>query len=204
MNVYHERITELFDEYYAAPKDDKPTPNKRIEAADELIEAYIGKHGKRPPKSILSRLATYILLDTLTDSHPDKMSREEYPIMSYGQTGRYFGRNITKSEIEHNTKLERGRTKRPFTTDDGAVWVADGILLEKQVKEFDELDWRMFLREILSEREANVIEKYYGEGATHSEIAEELGVSRQRVGVIISQALDKIGKEIKENVLHFL
>ena len=56
MNAYHERITELFDEYYAAPKDDKPTPNERIRAADELIEAYIGKHGERPPKSILSRL----------------------------------------------------------------------------------------------------------------------------------------------------
>ena len=36
----NERITELFDEYYAVPKDDKPTPNKRIEAADELIEDY--------------------------------------------------------------------------------------------------------------------------------------------------------------------
>src|SRR5690625_1714088 len=102
MNAYHERITELFDEYYAAPKDDKPTPNKRIEAADELIEAYIGKHGERPPKSILSRLATYILLDTLTDSHPDKMSREEYPIMSYGQTGRYFERNTTLRDVEYS------------------------------------------------------------------------------------------------------
>ena len=56
MNAYHERITELFNEYYAAPKDDKPTPAERIKAADEIIEAYIGKYGERPSKSILSRL----------------------------------------------------------------------------------------------------------------------------------------------------
>lgn len=56
MNAYHERITELFNEYYAAPKDGKPVPAERIKAADELIEDYIEKFGERPPKSILSRL----------------------------------------------------------------------------------------------------------------------------------------------------
>ena len=59
MNAYHKRITELFNEYYAAPKDDKPSPNKRIKAADEIIEDYIGKYGERPSKSILSRLGRW-------------------------------------------------------------------------------------------------------------------------------------------------
>ena len=45
MNAYHERITELFDEYYAAPKDGKPTPAERIKAANDLIEDYIEKYG---------------------------------------------------------------------------------------------------------------------------------------------------------------
>lgn len=56
MNAYHERITDLFDEYYAAPKDDKPTPNKRIEAADAIVEHYVEINRKRPPASVLSRL----------------------------------------------------------------------------------------------------------------------------------------------------
>src|SRR5690625_4758022 len=98
---YHDRITELFDEYYAAESDAKPTPNKRIDDANALIEQYVEATGNRPPSSVLSRLATYILLDTLTDSHPDKMSREEYPIMSYGQTGRYFERNTTLKDVEY-------------------------------------------------------------------------------------------------------
>src|SRR5690625_4792438 len=84
MNAYHERITELFDEYYR----DKTAVKRRTEQANALIEEFIDKHGKRPPASVCSRLATYILLDTLTDSHPDKMSREEYPIMTETQRKR--------------------------------------------------------------------------------------------------------------------
>src|SRR5690625_167064 len=103
--LYHDKITELFDAYYLAQADEKSTSNKRIEAANAIIEEYIEAHAERPPASVLSRLATYVLLDTLTDSHPDKMSREEYPIMSYGQTGRYFARNVTRSE-EHTSELQ--------------------------------------------------------------------------------------------------
>ena len=54
--LYHDKITDLFDEYYSAEKGAKPAPNKRIENADALIEDYIEQHGKRPPASVLSRL----------------------------------------------------------------------------------------------------------------------------------------------------
>src|SRR5690625_7803514 len=85
----HEDIWMLFDAYYDDKKAGDSIPlNKRIESADAIVEHYVEINGKRPPASVLSRLATYILLDTLSDSHPDKMAREEYPIMSYGQTGR--------------------------------------------------------------------------------------------------------------------
>src|SRR5690606_30615785 len=150
MNAYHERITELFNEYYAAPKDDKPTPNKRIETADEIIEDYIEKYGERPSKSILSRLATYILLDTLTDSHPDKMSREEYPIMSYSQTGRYFARNITLKDIEYSREDVIGTVSN---TTKGAK----DVLITPDNKDAQAIDWDVFLRQILNDREYNVI-----------------------------------------------
>src|SRR5699024_4025630 len=107
--LYHDKISDLFDEYYSAVKGAKPAPNKRIESADSLIEDYIEQHGKRPTASVLSRLATYILLDTLSDSHPDKMSREEYPIMSYGQTGRHFARNSKLADVPYDYSEVVGR-----------------------------------------------------------------------------------------------
>src|SRR5690625_298592 len=99
----HDYITALFDAYYDAKKaGDSIPPNKRIESADAIVEQYVEVNGKRPPASVLSRLATYILLDVLSDPHPDKMSRDEYPIMSYGQTGRYFERNTTLQDVEYS------------------------------------------------------------------------------------------------------
>src|SRR5690625_2850764 len=103
----HDDITALFDAYYDAKKaDDSIPPNKRIESADNIVEHYVEANGKRPPNSVLSRLATYILLDILSDSHPDKMTRDEYPIMSYGQTGRYFERNVGQRSEERRVGKE--------------------------------------------------------------------------------------------------
>src|SRR5690554_7692851 len=82
----HDDITALFDAYYDAKKaGDSIPPNKRIESADAIVEHYVEINGKRAPARVCSRLATYILLDTLTDSHPDKMTRGEYAIMSDNQ-----------------------------------------------------------------------------------------------------------------------
>src|SRR5699024_12124786 len=95
----HDDITALFDAYYDAKKADVQAasipPNRRIESADAIVEHYVEANGERPPSSVLSRLATYLLLDTLADTHPDKMARDEYPVMSYRQTGRYLARNGT-------------------------------------------------------------------------------------------------------------
>ncbi|EPC8408886.1 hypothetical protein ACR3AM_003156 [Bacillus thuringiensis] len=38
--------------------------------------------GERPEPKQLERLADLLLYKELHDAHPDKMSREEYPIMS--------------------------------------------------------------------------------------------------------------------------
>lgn len=182
--LYHDKITDLFDEYYSAEKGAKPTPNKRIESADSLIEDYIEQHGKRPPASVLSRLATYVLLDTLTDSHPDKMSREEYPIMSYGQTGRYFARNggLKDEPYDHSEVIGYS----PGLDD------ARDAILNPETSEQRARDWRLFIRELLTEREALIIERTYEDGATQAEIAEELGISSRWVREIHSNILDKL------------
>src|SRR5690625_5648678 len=106
----HDDITALFDVYYDAKKADVQAesipPNKRIESADAIVEQYVEINGKRPPASVLSRLATYILLDTLSDSHPDKMSRDEYPIASYAQVGRYYKRNLSRTNFDKPVSRE--------------------------------------------------------------------------------------------------
>lgn len=185
---YHDIITELYDEYYHAGKDDKPAINRRNEASNALVETYIEAHGKRPPNAILSRLATYVLLDTLSDSHPDKMSREEYPIMSYGQTGRYFARNggLKDEPYDHNEVIGYS----PGLDDDGKD-VRDAIL-SPETSEQRARDWRLFIRELLTEREALIIERTYKDGATQAEIAEELGISSRWVREIHSNILDKM------------
>ena len=182
--LYHDKITDLFDEYYSVEKGAKPAPNKRIESADSLIEEYIEQHGKRPPASVLSRLATYVLLDTLTDSHPDKMSREEYPIMSYGQTGRHFARNGRLKDEPYDHSEVIGYS--PGLDDD-----RDAIL-SPETSEQRARDWRLFIRELLTEREALIIERTYEDGATQAEIAEELGISSRWVREIHSNILDKL------------
>src|SRR5690625_1022213 len=183
--LYHDKITDLFDEYYSVEKGAKPAPNKRIESADALIEDYIEQHGKRPPASVLSRLATYVLLDTLTDSHPDKMSREEYPIMSYAQVGRYFERNTSLAGVEYDSADVRGTIRSSATG-------AKDVLLAPNNEDINELEWRVFLRQILNDREYSVIESLYDEGMTQAETAEKIGVSERWVRKLLADSLDKL------------
>ena len=187
----HDDITALFDAYYDAKKAGASIPpNKRIENADAIVEHYVEANGKRPPASVLSRLATYILLDTLSDSHPDKMAREEYPIMSYGQTGRYFERNTTIKGVEYSQEDVIGTVSNTATG-------AKDVLLSPINKDERAVDCDVFLRQILNEREYIVIVSIYKDGMTQAETAERMGVDRSRVSRITNRALDKLRLYIK-------
>ena len=189
----HDDITALFDAYYDAKKAGASIPpNKRIESADAIVEQYVEINGKRPPASVLSRLGTYILLDVLSDPHPDKMSRDEYPIASYAQVGRYYKRNLSRTDFDKPVSRELGTVKRSFTTDDGAVWVANSALMDLQNGDYAELEMKQMLYEILPERDAFVIEQTYLVGLKQREIAEMLGIDRSRVSRIHSRATDSL------------
>src|SRR5690625_877208 len=164
----HDDITTLFDAYYDAKKaGDSIPPNKRIESADAIVEHYVEINGKRPPASVLSRLATYILLDVLSDPHPDKMAREEYPIASYAQTGRYFERNTTLKDVEYSQDNVRGTISNVTTG-------ARDVLLSPVNKEVQAVDWDVFMRQILNDREYDVIISLYKDGMTQAETAERM------------------------------
>lgn len=67
---------------YKQAKKDELSREERLQASHDVVEAYVAHTGERPDGNALERLATLILREELTDMHPDKMTREEYPIMS--------------------------------------------------------------------------------------------------------------------------
>lgn len=77
----HDAITAEFKRY----KVEKTARTDRKAFAEGLTEAYFTLHGYWPPPSVLDRLATLILQDELADKHPDKMTREEFPLLSADQ-----------------------------------------------------------------------------------------------------------------------
>ena len=77
--VMNEYITLLERSLLSNPRE------VRIHLVQELTDAYVEQVGKRPDVKHLERLSNVILHEELSDPHPDKMTREEYPIMSERQ-----------------------------------------------------------------------------------------------------------------------
>ena len=193
----HDYVSALIDGAYSRKNSGNPTsPSERVNSAQSICESYYAQVGQQPPSAVLSRLAWYLVFDEMTDSHPDKMTREELPIMSGGQTARYFEKAKIKPAVEAREDALVGRHKRAFVTDDGANWVTSSPLVIPSDGEMDAVEWRAFLESILSAREYAIVQRYYGDGVTQGEIAAEMGVSRQRVGVVMRSAFDKISRSI--------
>jgi hypothetical protein len=54
----------------------------RSQLIETITDEYVAQVGKTPPSDALTRMADVMLHEELTDSHPDKITREEYPILS--------------------------------------------------------------------------------------------------------------------------
>ena len=74
----HNDITEQFTQFKRTQTDRA----SRIDFSNRLIERYFTINDKIPPTTVLDRLATLILQDELADMHADKMTRNEYPLLS--------------------------------------------------------------------------------------------------------------------------
>lgn len=83
---------EAVDELVAEGPD--LTRTQRIDRVAQLTDAYVIQTGERPDTSQLHRLADVILREELSDPHPDRITRNEYPIMS----DRMLGRRTTGAE----------------------------------------------------------------------------------------------------------
>lgn len=105
---YNEELAQYIDELFTQDKADKLSRQCRLQASDSLIESYVKHTGLRPPSAQLGRLATLILRDELADPHPDKMSREDSPILSGNQYRR-------RTEGKHVNRRNSDGTLRPLT-----------------------------------------------------------------------------------------
>ena len=77
----HAEINEAFTDFKAI----RTSRRHRMDFAESLTEQYFEQHDKMPEGTILDRLSTLILQDELADTHPDKMTRNEYPLLSDSQ-----------------------------------------------------------------------------------------------------------------------
>lgn len=80
--------TQFYEDVTAIISADISDRTERMAAVQTLTDRYMTAHGKAPDEAQLERLANYILREELTDTRPDKVTLEEYPIMSERQLER--------------------------------------------------------------------------------------------------------------------
>lgn len=68
------------------------TRKQRISLIEEVTDAYVNQVGEKPDGNVLYRMGNMILHEELTDIHPDKMTINEYPIISQRQLERRRGK----------------------------------------------------------------------------------------------------------------
>ncbi|MED4828162.1 hypothetical protein [Bacillus atrophaeus] len=102
--LLHEMITEL----YARTKAGGLARQERMEEITALSDAYFDSTGEHPEPVALERMANLVLFEELSDSHPDKVTREENPIMSDEQVAR-------RKEGKHRKKSNNPRIEVPLS-----------------------------------------------------------------------------------------
>lgn len=93
----HDDITEQFTQF----KRNQTDRRSRIDFSIGLTERYLAVNDKIPPVGVLDRLATLILQDELADKHPDKMTREEFPLLSHRQWLTRIEDEATISDVQY-------------------------------------------------------------------------------------------------------
>jgi hypothetical protein len=100
----HEVITDL----QRATKQGVLPRELRLVKIGELTEEYFAKTGEMPDAVALERLADLCLYEELTDSNPDKMTAEEYPLMSDTQLARRQEGKHRKKEANYRIEVPLG------------------------------------------------------------------------------------------------
>ncbi|MEK3836473.1 hypothetical protein [Paenibacillus sp. FSL R7-0128] len=108
---FHEAVTDLIAQ-------DIVERSERMAAVHALTDAYFDSVGEYPDTAEIERLTDYILREELTDRHPDKVTREEYPFFSAWQLELRRDKETSDSAAEfhgqdgrdHRAPIKRKRT----------------------------------------------------------------------------------------------
>lgn len=213
MNGIITKFTEHFEQqaveytdllFYLARKDES-TAEERCARVEALTEAYFEHTGGYWPDRyrVLDRLATLILHKELSDRHPDKMTREEFPIMSRWQEERLFEKTQLREKIEYKGREANGKRKSHYVDDGGAPHVTNGRLPEPYDDIFEHVDDALDLQAAiekagLTDRQRQAVELVYFEGMTQDQAAEKMGISQPAVSKFERIAKEKISKYFTE------
>jgi hypothetical protein len=100
----HERITRL----HAETKRGELPRKLRFVKIGQLTEDYFENTDEIPDVISLERLSSLCLYEELTDPNPDKMTTEEYPIMSDTQRARRIEGKHRKKEANYRIEVPLG------------------------------------------------------------------------------------------------
>lgn len=98
---YKVRIDREISALLALVDEEGQPPNIefRKQACEALFDAYIEQTGEVPDGVQVQRLGNWILLEEMTNNHPDKVSREEYPFLTKRQLRTRYRREMADENI---------------------------------------------------------------------------------------------------------
>ena len=92
-----------------------PSVECRKVIIESMTDAYIEQTGNTPDGVQVQRLANWLLLEEMSNNHPDKVSREEYPFMTKRQLRTRYHRERADEHIPetHTVSQYLGGRKQP-------------------------------------------------------------------------------------------
>lgn len=95
-----------------------PTIETRIQIIVAITDAYIDQTGKIPEGVQIQRLGNWLLLEDLTNNHPDKVTREDYPVLTKRQLRTRYRRERADENIPETLTKQKylGGKKQPTFT----------------------------------------------------------------------------------------
>lgn len=117
--AYKSQFERLVSELLALNLDGQPpSMTSRLLACEAIVDAYVEQTGEVPEGTQLQFLANWLLLEELTNPHPDKVTRTEYPIMNKRQLRTRHYREKSNEFIEDGASnvsaLPSGKQKQMF------------------------------------------------------------------------------------------
>lgn len=196
---YKEQAHEYTTLLFALSNDGNTTPSDRIERVTALTEAYLDHTGVHADSSVLERLATLILRDEIDDPRRDKMTLEEYPIMSDNQRERRKKRYVFAEDVIFDDRRFNGRRSSHHTDEDGTTHVAKMPITLPSDPAYDSALTQIIVQEALdnarlTERQRQAITLVYYEDKTQEQAARIMNVEQHTISEHLTLGIRRLRK----------